>query len=162
MRIDDRFIHGQVGVTWISYVGAREIVLINDRLAADELGSMMQKMSAPTSKVTIKAVDDGISYLKKKNEKQLESAFVIVSCPQDALRLLDGGIQVSHINIGHTAHRDDTEEVHPYLFLGREELAAFQELERRGIDLDFRLIPSHKKPDLKFSNIKLKGGEGVC
>ena len=56
MRIDDRFIHGQVGVTWISYVGAREIVLINDRLAADELGSMMQKMSAPTSKVTIRCV----------------------------------------------------------------------------------------------------------
>ena len=119
-------------------------------------------MSAPTSKVTIITVDDGISYLKKKNEKQLESIFVIVSCPQDALRLLDGGIQINHINIGHTAHRDDTEEVHPDLFVVLEELAAFQELERRGIDLDFRLIPSHKKPDLKFSNIKLKGGEGVC
>ena len=50
MRIDDRFIHGQVGVTWISYVGAEEVVLVNDDLFNDSLASMMQKMTLPTMK----------------------------------------------------------------------------------------------------------------
>lgn len=155
IRIDDRFIHGQVGVAWISQVHASEIVLINDKLAADHLASMMQKMSAATSKVTIHSMDDGIAYLKQMKPSKLDSLFVIVSCPQDAIRLIESGFDIRSINIGHTAHRDDSVEVHPYLFLGKAELEAYQNLEQRGIDLDFRLIPSHKKPNLNFSQMKI-------
>lgn len=155
IRIDDRFIHGQVGVTWISYLGCKEIVLVNDALAADPLASMMQKMSASTSKVTIKSLDEGIIYLKAKKQERLDQVFVIVGCPQDALSLLDAGFDIKHINIGHSAHREDSVEVHPYLFVGQHELEAFQQIEKRGVELDFRLIPSHKKADLNFANMKL-------
>lgn len=155
IRIDDRFIHGQVGVTWISYLGCKEIVLVNDMLAADSLASMMQKMSASTSKVTIKSMAEGITYLNKKKKERLDQVFVIVGCPQDVLRLLDAGFDIRHVNIGHSAHREDSVEVYPYLFVGEKELEAFQEIERRGVVLDFRLIPSHKKVDLNFKNMKL-------
>lgn len=155
IRIDDRFIHGQVGVTWISHVHASEIVLLNDALAADPLASMMQKMSASTSKVTVKSMDDGIAYLKKLKPQKLDSLFVIVSCPQDALKLIDGGFAITSINIGHSAHKNNSVEVYPYLFLENETLKAYQELEQRGVDLDFRLIPSHKRPNLNFSQMKL-------
>lgn len=155
IRIDDRFIHGQVGVAWISQVHASEIVLINDNLAADSLASMMQKMSAATSKVTVKSVKEGIEYMKKMKQPKLDSLFVIVSCPQDALKLIGGGFDIKYINIGHTAHREYSAEVHPYLFLGKEELKAFQELEQRGIDLDFRLIPTHRKVNLNFSKMQI-------
>ncbi len=156
LRIDDRFIHGQVGVTWISYVGCDEIVLLNDNLASNQLASMMQKMTVPTMKVTVLNIDQGIAYLSKKNQKSLEKLFVIVSCPQDAIKILDAGFELKSINIGHTAHNDNSTEVYSYLFVDSESLAGFQEIEKRGIHLDFRLVPSHKSPNLNFSKIKIK------
>ena len=156
LRIDDRFIHGQVGVTWISYVGCSEILLCNDALASDALASMMQKMTVPTMKVTVKNVNESITYLKTKKSTALEKLFVIVSCPQDAIRILDNGFELSSINIGHTAHKENSTEVHSCLFVDENSLKGFQEIERRGINLDFRLVPSHKAPFLDFSKMTLK------
>ncbi len=156
LRIDDRFIHGQVGVTWVSYVGCSEIVLCNDELAKNELASMMQKMTVPTMKVTIKTVEEGIEYLKGKKPASLAKLFVIVSCPQDAIKLMDGGLIIESINIGHTAHKDNSTEVHSCLFVDEDSLKGFQEIEKRGIKLDFRLVPSHKAPNLDFSKMTLK------
>lgn len=155
IRIDDRFIHGQVGVAWISQISPSEIVLLNDKLADDRLASMMQKMSVATSKVTIKNMEDGITYLKGKKTETLKSLFVIVANPQDALKMLDAGMDIKNINIGHSAHKSDSVEVYTYLFVGKEELEAYQKLEQRGVDLDFRLIPSHRKVNLNFAKIKI-------
>lgn len=155
LRIDDRFIHGQVGVTWISYTGANEILLANDEIVKDSLACTMQKLSAPTAKVTIKSVSDAIKYMQKIGKDKFDKLFVIVSCPQDALRLIDAGFDIKHINIGHTANKDERVEIHPHLFVGRDELEAFQKLEALGVDLDFRLVPNHKKPKIEFKKISI-------
>ena len=34
-RIDDRLIHGQVMTAWVSYVGGKEILIIDDKVAKD-------------------------------------------------------------------------------------------------------------------------------
>ena len=155
LRIDDRFIHGQVGVTWISYVGAGEILLANDKLVKDSLACTMQKLSAPTVKVTIKSVSEAIEYIKTLSKEKLNKLFVIVSCPLDALTLVEAGLDIRHINIGHTAHKDESVEIHPCLFVGPKELESFQKLEDKGIDLDFRLVPDHRKPEIKFNKIQI-------
>ena len=36
VRVDDRFIHGQILEAWIPYLGADGVVIINDRLSSDE------------------------------------------------------------------------------------------------------------------------------
>ncbi|MDI9518713.1 MAG: PTS sugar transporter subunit IIB [Bacillota bacterium] len=149
MRIDDRFIHGQVGVTWISYVGAEEVVLVNDDLFNDSLASMMQKMTLPTMKVTIKNLIDGSNYLNKV--QSLRKLFVIVANPQDALYLVNNNLELKTINIGHSAHKEDSKEIYPYLFVGEKELQAYKDLELLGIDLDFRLVPDHKRTHVEFS-----------
>lgn len=152
MRIDDRFIHGQVGVTWISYVGATELVLINDSLASDSLASMMQKMSAPTSRVVIKSMKDGINYLKQNNDQKRKKMFVIVSSPQDVLRILESGIKIEELNIGHSAHKLDSVEIYPKLFVGKEELEAYKKIEELGISFDLRLVPDHKSRKVVFKD----------
>lgn len=155
VRIDDRFIHGQVGVKWISYCSASEVLLANDVLAADSLASTMQKLSAPAVKVTIRTVLEAVKYILNQSPEKLAKLFVIVSCPQDVVVLLDQGVQIEYVNIGHSAHKDNCTEIHPYFFVGPEELAAYQELEARGIELDFRLVPDHKKVNIVFKDITI-------
>lgn len=36
-RIDNRLVHGQVGVTWTSAIGANLLVVVDDNAAGDEL-----------------------------------------------------------------------------------------------------------------------------
>lgn len=36
-RIDNRLVHGQVGVTWTSTIGANLLVVVDDDVAQDEI-----------------------------------------------------------------------------------------------------------------------------
>ncbi|MFA7503021.1 MAG: PTS sugar transporter subunit IIB, partial [Anaerovoracaceae bacterium] len=46
-RIDDRLIHGQVVTRWIGHAGAKRIVVIDDRVAADPTQQMLLKFAVP-------------------------------------------------------------------------------------------------------------------
>ncbi|MDR2182276.1 MAG: PTS sugar transporter subunit IIB, partial [Treponema sp.] len=43
LRIDNRLIHGQVAVAWLKYIGAKAIIVCNDKVASDKI----QKMALP-------------------------------------------------------------------------------------------------------------------
>ena len=49
-RIDNRLIHGQVGVTWTKTLGANLLLVANDAVAND---SMQQKLMAVTAKSSV-------------------------------------------------------------------------------------------------------------
>lgn len=36
-RIDNRLIHGQVGMTWVNWLGANLVLVADDELATDEV-----------------------------------------------------------------------------------------------------------------------------
>ena len=45
LRVDDRLIHGQVAVSWTSYLGADTIVVANDKAITDKLMQMAFNMA---------------------------------------------------------------------------------------------------------------------
>ncbi|HAA64900.1 MAG TPA: PTS N-acetylgalactosamine transporter subunit IIB, partial [Thermoanaerobacter sp.] len=45
-RIDNRLVHGQVGVTWVKSLGANLIVVVDDEVANDPLQQQLMKMTA--------------------------------------------------------------------------------------------------------------------
>lgn len=46
-RIDNRLVHGQVGVTWVNHLGANLIVVANDEVAEDEVQQDLMEMVVP-------------------------------------------------------------------------------------------------------------------
>lgn len=48
-RIDNRLIHGQVGVTWTRAIGANLIVVANDEVSEDKLQQKLMKSTASSS-----------------------------------------------------------------------------------------------------------------
>lgn len=148
IRIDDRFIHGQVGCTWISYNEAKEVLVVNDALAQDSLAITMQKLSAPAVKVSVKSVKDAIPYLQNYPNKT--HLFVIVSCPQDALALIEAGISFPEINIGHSRHTEFSREIVPHINVDEAALSAYQKLQDLQVPMTFRLVPDHRRITVNF------------
>ena len=100
LRIDNRLIHGQVAVVWMNSIGANAIIVVNDKVAADPLQKMALPLAARGSKVLVLTVDELIQYDK---ENPAETKFVIAKFPDDALRILEAGIEVDYVNVGNAA-----------------------------------------------------------
>ena len=50
-RIDNRLVHGQVGVTWTSSLGANLLVVVDDEAADDKLQQQLMTMTAENAGV---------------------------------------------------------------------------------------------------------------
>ena len=73
-RIDNRLVHGQVGVTWTKTLGANLIVVADDGVAEDPLQQQLMQVTAESSGVGIRFFfnsennrSDSQSVLKTKN-----------------------------------------------------------------------------------------------
>lgn len=47
-RIDNRLVHGQVGVTWTSTIGANLLIVVDDEVANDDIQQKLMGMTADT------------------------------------------------------------------------------------------------------------------
>lgn len=64
-RVDERLIHGQVAVSWLSALGADCILVANDEVAADDAQRAILKMAKPSGcKLVIKGLDDSIAAIR--------------------------------------------------------------------------------------------------
>lgn len=46
-RVDNRLIHGQVGVTWVNHLGANLILVANDEVSNDKVQQSLMEMVLP-------------------------------------------------------------------------------------------------------------------
>ena len=53
-RIDNRLVHGQVGVTWTKTIGANLIVVADDKVASDQLQQSLMTVTAKSSGIGIR------------------------------------------------------------------------------------------------------------
>jgi PTS system mannose-specific IIB component len=100
LRIDNRLIHGQVAVAWLKYIGAKAIIVCNDKVAQDPIQKMALPLAARNAKVLVYSIAETLQYEKDHPE---ETIFIIAKFPQDALEILKTGAKVQSINVGNAA-----------------------------------------------------------
>ena len=64
--------------------------------------------------------------IMKASPKQ--TIFIVCKTPEDALKLVAGGVPVKEINVGNIHHAPGKEEVSKYIALGGEDKAALRQL----------------------------------
>ena len=97
-RIDNRLIHGQVAVTWSNHVGANLIVVANDEVAKDPLQQSLMDMAVPGLDTRYFTIQETIDKIGQASDEQ--KIALIVKTPQDALKLVRGGVPIRKVNIG--------------------------------------------------------------
>ena len=70
-RIDDRLIHGQVMTAWVSYVGGKEILIVDDKVAKDPFLSAVITGAAPKHlKATAVTVEQATKELLENKDNE--------------------------------------------------------------------------------------------
>lgn len=156
IRIDDRLIHGQVATSWLSHVGAEQIICISDAAVENPVQTKMLKMAAPAYLVHVFGVDKFIRVYQKNPINR--STFLIMGSFTDALRLKKGGVDIGHINFGgmRTTPERTISYDHIICFSPQEE-EDFNELVKMGVKVEYQVAAYDAPVDMKKKIEQLKG-----
>ena len=147
-RIDSRLLHGQVATAWTKAVKPTRIIVVSDGVAKDELRKNLIEQAAPPGvKANVVPVDKMIQVAKDPRFGNTK-AMLLFETPQDALRAIEGGVDVKELNIGSMAHSVGKIAVSKVLSLGRDDVKTFEKLKAKGIQFDVRKVPNDSKENM--------------
>ncbi len=142
VRVDDRFLHGQVALNWARALRPARIVIADDALAGDDLGRAAAAAAAPPGiGVWIGTVDEAARALAG-GATDLEGTMVLVRDPWAARRLFDAGVRYDRLNVGAVGRSPGRVRIGRQVSLRREEWEALLYLEQAGVDVTLQALPS--------------------
>jgi PTS system mannose-specific IIB component len=141
-RVDNRLVHGQIIEGWLPYLDATKLVVINDKLAGDELQQRIMLLAIPgriqvhfISLKEIKELYDAIEY---KGDMAL---YLLATC-QDVSRLTEEGVAVPILNVGNLHYEHGKWLLCTHVAVTAEDIACLRALRKNGTLLDFRSVPT--------------------
>ncbi|HEP1343941.1 PTS sugar transporter subunit IIB [Streptococcus pyogenes] len=147
-RVDTRLLHGQVATAWTPASKADRIIVASDEVAQDDLRKQLIKQAAPGG---VKANVVPISKLIEASKDPRfgnTHALILFQTPQDALRAVEGGVEINELNVGSMAHSTGKTMVNNVLSMDKEDVATFEKLRDLGITFDVRKVPNDSKKNL--------------
>lgn len=147
-RIDSRLLHGQVATAWTKTTQPNRIIVVSDSVAHDDLRKkLIQEAAPPGVRANVVPVDKMIEVSKDPRFGNTK-ALLLFETPQDALRAIEGGVDIKELNIGSMAHSVGKVAVSKVVSLGKEDVKTFAELKKKGISFDVRKVPSDSKENM--------------
>lgn len=144
VRVDDRLIHGQVVAIWLKALGARRILIVDDRTAHDDFLREVLELAAPAgTDVEIHDLSSGIERVREATANP-EPVFVLMRSPITALRLREAGVEFPVLNVGGIGAGPTRKPLYRNISASAEELDAMRELERMGTRVELRIVEGDK------------------
>lgn len=139
LRIDDRLMHGQIGKSWLKEVGADIIVVVNDKTFMDENSQKLMEIVTPlNTKIYFLTVEKSIKELGDLEDDA--EALVLVENPEDALSLIENGLDIDMVNVGNMSRKYYKKKVNATVYVDDDDIACFKELKDLGKTLDIRAL----------------------
>lgn len=146
-RVDDRLMHGQVVVSWIPYLKADEVIIIDDEYANDEFMSLLIKNSAPGNiKVHIFTYSDAADYLKDDDEGS--RILILLKNVEYIKRLLESNIKLHKINLGNLGSCSSRKRYYNSVYLSDGELNLLKEISKQT-EVEIKMLPNDKSLTLE-------------
>ena len=150
LRLDERFIHGQVVLGWSRVLDINMIVVANDYIAKDSIACKALLMAAPADKkVNIRSVNECIRLLKNPKAENMR-ILVLVNNPDDAIRLVQE-LNVKNINIANYTkkEREGVTAITQYVYANSEDIRKFEELVKIGENVFSQMVPNSTRYEMK-------------
>ncbi|MCO7124642.1 PTS galactosamine transporter subunit IIB [Sporolactobacillus shoreicorticis] len=150
-RIDNRLVHGQVGVTWTTALGANLILVANDQSAKDKLMQDLMGVTAKSSGAGIRffSIQKTIEVIHKAADRQ--KIFLVVKTPQDVKRLIDGNVPISELNVGNMHFSEGKKSITKKVYVNQDDLDTFKYIEGRGVHVFIQDYPDGKKSPIIYN-----------
>lgn len=142
VRIDSRLLHGQVATAWTKSVNPDRIIVVSDNVSKDKLRKNMIIQAAPPGvKANVIPIKKMIEVAKDPRFGNTK-ALVLFENPEDALKAIEGGVDIKTLNIGSMAHSEGKVAVNKVLSLNEEDVETYDKLNKMGIKFDVRKVPN--------------------
>ncbi|GEK91385.1 mannose/fructose/sorbose PTS transporter subunit IIB [Alkalibacterium kapii] len=147
-RIDSRLLHGQVATAWSKDVQPTRIIVVSDDVAEDDLRkSLITQASPPGIKANVVPIKKMIEVAKDPRFGKT-SALLLFENPQDALRVIEGGVEIDEVNVGSMAHSEGKVMINNVLSVDKDDVEAFRKMQDHGVTFDVRKVPSDQSRDI--------------
>jgi PTS system mannose-specific IIB component len=147
VRIDDRLIHGQVMTSWLNYIGANKIMVIDDNVSEDPFLINMLKNCIPGNiKLAVFSIEKAADRLKIgfKNDH----CIILVKYPSTLKHLMEKGIVFEDINIGGMGILAGRKKFYKNISVTEEEKEIFKSLISAGSQIFIRIIAEDNSTDI--------------
>lgn len=146
VRVDDRLIHGQVQTSWIKEYQINRIIIIDDKVANDEVTKMVLKVAKPAScDLVICTCERAVQLLPKDAAQANARTLVIFKTIETADIMLNKGMEIKSMVVGPTANKEGTVQMAKNTYFSPVELAAAKDLNDKKVEVYFQLLPSEPK-----------------
>ncbi|MEG0273584.1 PTS sugar transporter subunit IIB [Amedibacillus sp. YH-ame10] len=140
-RIDNRLVHGQVGLTWTNSLDVDTIVVINDSAATSSFAQKLMQSIARNANVAIRfySVADFIHvFLENESNQKL---FLVVQTPHEIRLLIEHGIPAHHINVGNMHYEKGRVPFNRKVYLTQQDIEDFNYMIDQGAELFYQDVP---------------------
>lgn len=161
-RIDTRLLHGQVATGWTKATNPSRIIVVSDNVSEDELRkSMIREAAPPGVKAHVVPVWKMAEIFKDPRFGDTR-AMLLFETPQDALALIELGVDLDEINLGSMAHSQGKAYVTSTVSMGKEDVETFEKLLDKGVKIDVRKVPANQPENFKNIMKKAKSELGLA
>ncbi|HAD41743.1 PTS N-acetylgalactosamine transporter subunit IIB [Plesiomonas shigelloides] len=146
-RIDERLVHGQVGVQWVGFANANIIVVANDEVAADQIQqNLMEMVLAEGISIRFWTVQKTIDTIHKAADRQ--RILLVCRTPKDFRQLVEGGVPVTQINVGNMHYAEGKTQIAKTVSVDAEDIEEFRQLKALGVTCTVQGVPTESATDL--------------
>ena len=146
-RIDNRLVHGQVGVAWTSALGGCNLIVVADDLAAkDPIQQSLMTATAKNSGCGIRffSLEKTIAVIHKASPNQ--HIFLVVRNPQSARKLVEGNVPIDKLCIGNMhVGPGKTVAGEAHVYMDEQDKADLRAIKEKGVDVYIQIAPGDRK-----------------
>ena len=159
VRIDDRLIHGQVVAGWVKAIKANHIMVVNDKVAQDQMQRVLLSMAVPSHlQLSILSIEEAATVLKRGISED-NRVIILLNSPQDALSLVEKNVPIKSINVGGIHYCEGKKQILKAVCVDMEDIEALYQLERKEIELEGRIVPTDERINIMESVRKITMGD---
>jgi mannose/fructose/N-acetylgalactosamine-specific phosphotransferase system component IIB len=149
VRVDSRLVHGQIIETWLPFLKATRIIVVNDEVASNFFRETVIRMAVPRDvEVLIYGVDE-FGNSDANRQKENATAIVLFSGVNDVVRSWTAGFRFGKLNIGNLYSEDWVLKCSTSVCLADEDIAHVRFLLDAGVTVELRSVPSDRVVDIQ-------------
>lgn len=147
-RIDNRLVHGQVGVVWTKTIGANLIVVADDIAAEDQLQQNLMSVTAKSSGAGIRFFSIQKTAAIIENAAPEQKIFIVCRTPKDVRALVDAGVHLKDVNVGNMHFSEGKHALTKKVYVDDQDMEDLKYLSSKGINVYIQDIPGESKTSI--------------
>jgi PTS system mannose-specific IIB component/fructoselysine and glucoselysine-specific PTS system IIB component len=149
VRVDDRYVHGQVVVGWGRALRVDRIMLVDDAVRASAWEQDLYRLGVPAEvALEFASVAEASQRLRALAEDS-ERVIVIIGDVPTLERLCAASAPIREVNIGGLHSGPGRRQRLPYVFLTETEADSLRRLSEAGIDVSAQDVPSGRSVPIR-------------